>query len=192
MLVVDTNVLVYAADADSPYRVPCRDWLERQRARADAWYTTWGILYEFVRVTTHPRVMPRPWVRPRQPAPVCGAPIRRWYRAANISQAYVPQRGLDGYPLEIHASERERGQRGYNIATGNRSPHAIEFFCPNYHDRISAVQCDTLRASLLGWERCFEDGNPTLVVRLTSYIKAIVQAFQRACRHNGVSVVHRQ
>ena len=28
--------------------------------------------------------------------------------------------------------------------------------------------------------------------RPTSYIKAIAQALQRACRHNGVSVVHRQ
>ena len=61
MLVVDTNVLVYAADADSPHHAPCRDWLERQRRRADAWYTTWAILYEFLRVTTHPRVMRRPW-----------------------------------------------------------------------------------------------------------------------------------
>jgi len=61
VLVVDTNVLAYAADADSQFHAPCRDWLERQRARPDAWYTTWGILYEFLRVTTHPRVMRRPW-----------------------------------------------------------------------------------------------------------------------------------
>ena len=61
MLVVDTNVLVYAADADSPFHAACRDWLERQRGRADAWYTTWAILYEFLRVTTHPRVMRQPW-----------------------------------------------------------------------------------------------------------------------------------
>ena len=61
MLVVDTNVLVYAADADSPYHHTCRDWLDRQRARPDAWYTTWSILYEFLRVTTHQRVMRRPW-----------------------------------------------------------------------------------------------------------------------------------
>ncbi len=61
MLVVDTNVLVYAADADSPHHPACRDWLERQRGRPDAWYTTWAILYEFLRVTTHPRVMRRPW-----------------------------------------------------------------------------------------------------------------------------------
>jgi toxin-antitoxin system PIN domain toxin len=61
VLVVDTNVLVYAADADSPHHAACRRWLERRRARPDAWYTTWSILYEFLRVTTHPRVMRHPW-----------------------------------------------------------------------------------------------------------------------------------
>ncbi len=61
MLLVDTNILVYSADADSPFHASCRSWLERQRLRADAWYTTWSILYEFLRVTTHPRVMRRPW-----------------------------------------------------------------------------------------------------------------------------------
>jgi hypothetical protein len=61
VLVVDTNVLVYAADADSPFHASCHEWLERQRHRPDAWYTTWPILYEFLRVTTHPRVMRQPW-----------------------------------------------------------------------------------------------------------------------------------
>ena len=61
MLVVDTNVLVYAADEDSPFHAPCLEWLERQRERADAWYTTWPVVYEFLRVTTHPRVMRHPW-----------------------------------------------------------------------------------------------------------------------------------
>jgi toxin-antitoxin system PIN domain toxin len=61
VLAVDTNVLVYAADVDSQFHARCHTWLERQRSRPDAWYTTWGILYEFLRVTTHPRVMRRPW-----------------------------------------------------------------------------------------------------------------------------------
>jgi toxin-antitoxin system PIN domain toxin len=61
VLVVDTNILVYAADADSPFHAKARGWLEHQRVRPDAWYTTWSILYEFMRVTTHPRVMRRPW-----------------------------------------------------------------------------------------------------------------------------------
>lgn len=61
MLLVDTNILVYAANTESPFHSACRDWLERQRRRSDAWYTSWPILYEFLRVTTHPRVLPRPW-----------------------------------------------------------------------------------------------------------------------------------
>jgi len=61
VLVVDANVLVYAADEESPFHAACRKWLERRRASPDAWYTTWAILYEFLRVTTHPRVMRRPW-----------------------------------------------------------------------------------------------------------------------------------
>ena len=61
MFVVDTSVLVYAADADSQFHLACRSWLDRQRSRPDAWYTTWPIVYEFLRITTHPRVMRSPW-----------------------------------------------------------------------------------------------------------------------------------
>jgi len=60
LLLIDTNVLVYAVDTRSQFHAPCRDWVERQRPRPDAWFTTWPILYEFLRVTTHPRVMHRP------------------------------------------------------------------------------------------------------------------------------------
>lgn len=61
MFVVDTNVLVYAADQDAAEHSTCRRLLEEWRAQSGAWYTTWGICYEFLRVTTHPRVMARPW-----------------------------------------------------------------------------------------------------------------------------------
>ena len=61
MLVVDTNILVYAADSDSHWHAAARDWLDRRRERPDGWYVTWPILYEFLRVTTHPRVMRNPW-----------------------------------------------------------------------------------------------------------------------------------
>ncbi len=58
---VDTNVLVYAADRDAPDHVICRKKLERWRQQRSPWYTTWGILYEFLRVVTHPQVLRRPW-----------------------------------------------------------------------------------------------------------------------------------
>jgi toxin-antitoxin system PIN domain toxin len=61
VLVVDTNVLVYAANGTSPFHEPCSAWLQGQRKSATAWFTTWPIVYEFLRVTTHPRVLDRPW-----------------------------------------------------------------------------------------------------------------------------------
>ena len=61
MLLVDTNILVYAADIDSNFHVPCNQWLERQQRQLGAWYITWPIIYEFLRVTTHPRIKRRPF-----------------------------------------------------------------------------------------------------------------------------------
>jgi len=61
VLVVDTNILVYAADEGSQAHPEARKWLEGKRREPDAWYVTWSILYEFMRVTTHPRVMRKPW-----------------------------------------------------------------------------------------------------------------------------------
>ena len=64
MFVVDTNVLVYAADGDAPEHGRCRALLERWRGRSGAWYLTWGVCYEFLRVVTHPRVLRTPWTAP--------------------------------------------------------------------------------------------------------------------------------
>ncbi len=61
MFVVDTNVLIYAADKDSPEHARCRELLELFRAQTTPWYLTWGIVYEFLRVVTHPRVLSRPF-----------------------------------------------------------------------------------------------------------------------------------
>ena len=60
MFVVDTNILVYAADADSPAHGRSHDLLEQWRSQPSAWYVTWAIVYEFLRVVTHPRVFRRP------------------------------------------------------------------------------------------------------------------------------------
>ena len=61
MFVVDTNVVLYAADADSEFHAPCRELIERSRSQAAPWFLTWSICYEFLRVATHPRVYRNPW-----------------------------------------------------------------------------------------------------------------------------------
>jgi toxin-antitoxin system PIN domain toxin len=66
MFVVDTNVLVYALDEASPEHAKCNRLLEAWRIQPLPWYTTWAILYEFLRVVTHPRALRRP--RPMEQA----------------------------------------------------------------------------------------------------------------------------
>jgi toxin-antitoxin system PIN domain toxin len=65
MFVVDTNILVYAADEDSPFHERCRARLEEWRRQTTPWYATWGTVYEFLRVITHPRVFRQPWTGPQ-------------------------------------------------------------------------------------------------------------------------------
>lgn len=64
MFVVDTNVLVYAANRSSPYHERCSALLAEWRGQASAWYTTWPICYEFLRIVTHPRVFRPTWTAP--------------------------------------------------------------------------------------------------------------------------------
>jgi toxin-antitoxin system PIN domain toxin len=61
MFVVDTNILVYAADPDSPVQDKCFDLMEGWTRQKGAWFVTWGICYEFMRIVTHRRIFRSPW-----------------------------------------------------------------------------------------------------------------------------------
>jgi toxin-antitoxin system PIN domain toxin len=61
LLVVDTNVLIYAADRDSEFNQPCAAFLSGRESDPAPTYLTWGICYEFLRVVTHPKVFRTPW-----------------------------------------------------------------------------------------------------------------------------------
>lgn len=61
MFMVDTNVLVYAADEASEFHSVCRRLLESWRRQVAPWHLSWNVIYEFMRVTTHPRVFGTPW-----------------------------------------------------------------------------------------------------------------------------------
>lgn len=61
MFVVDTNILVHAADAESPFHQRCFESLDGWRNTSAAWFLTWPVVYEFLRVSTHPRVLRKPW-----------------------------------------------------------------------------------------------------------------------------------
>lgn len=60
--VVDTNILVYAANRDCAEHAAARAALETWLRGNIPWALTWGIVYEFLRIVTHPKVFRRPLV----------------------------------------------------------------------------------------------------------------------------------
>jgi toxin-antitoxin system PIN domain toxin len=58
--VIDTNILLYAVNSDAEEHAAAAAFVARAGGSAEQWFVTEGILYEFLRVATHPRVFPRP------------------------------------------------------------------------------------------------------------------------------------
>lgn len=60
MFVVDTNIFIYAVDKNCQEHKKCFALIEDWRKDSFPWYITWGIIYEFLRVSTHQRVFKKP------------------------------------------------------------------------------------------------------------------------------------
>lgn len=58
-------MLLYAAEVNFREHARCVELLEAWRSQETAWYLTWGIIYEFLRVSTHPKVFRTPWDAPK-------------------------------------------------------------------------------------------------------------------------------
>jgi toxin-antitoxin system PIN domain toxin len=57
---VDTNILAYAVNRDCEEHRAARTSLEAWLSGSVPWVVTWSIVYEFLRLVTHPRVFRRP------------------------------------------------------------------------------------------------------------------------------------
>ena len=60
MFVVDTNLLLYAADEYSAAQKRMRSLLREWGSSTEPWLTTWSVIYEFLRVATHRLVFTHP------------------------------------------------------------------------------------------------------------------------------------
>jgi len=136
VFVVDTNVLLYAADESSEFHAPCRSFLEGLRSGPIPWFLTWGIAYEFLRVATDPRVYPRPWSAPKahafldallsSPSARLLTPTARHAEVLAASLADVPEaRGNLLHDLHTAVLMREHGVG--RIVTRDRDFHRFAF-----------------------------------------------------------------
>ena len=112
MFVVDTNVLVYAADPDSPFHQRCRRRVESWRGQASPWYLTWSICYEFLRVCTHPQVFRRPW-----PIADCWRFLENVFGSPNIGFLLPTERHLAVLGEVVAEVPRLRGNVLHDVHT---------------------------------------------------------------------------
>ncbi|MEI6375534.1 MAG: TA system VapC family ribonuclease toxin [Actinomycetes bacterium] len=59
-MLLDANVLIYAVDSSSPHHLKCRTWLEANLNQPRRVALPWQSIGAFLRITTHPRVVPNP------------------------------------------------------------------------------------------------------------------------------------
>jgi uncharacterized protein len=60
VIVVDLNLLIYAVNEDALAHERARRWWERALSGAETVGLAWSVILGFIRLTTNPRVMPRP------------------------------------------------------------------------------------------------------------------------------------
>jgi toxin-antitoxin system PIN domain toxin len=136
VLVVDTNVLIYAVNRSAPEHERCRTKLAEWSAGATPWYLTWGIIYELLRVATHPRVFARPltvvkawaFVGGLLASPSIGLLVETARHPAVVSQLVREVPGLHGNLLhDAHTAAlmREHGVR--SIVTRDLGFHRFPF-----------------------------------------------------------------
>lgn len=60
MILIDTNILLYAANRDDERSTRAAQSLESIVNGGSNWALSWSIIYEFLRVATHTKVFPSP------------------------------------------------------------------------------------------------------------------------------------
>jgi len=136
VFVVDTNLLLYAADEDTPAHARMRGLLKQWGSSSEAWLTTWSIIYEFLRVATHRSVFSRPltfgeawgFIESLRASPSFGILIESDRHAEvvrNLAREYPRLSGSRLHDLHIAALMREHGV--VEIRTADLGFHEFRF-----------------------------------------------------------------
>ncbi len=129
-------MLIYAADRSANEHDRCRELLQSWRRSPGAWFLTWGVCYEFLRVVTHPRVLRTPWsgtaaesfLASVMAAPSLSMLVATERHAAVLSEVTRGMPGLSGnvwHDVETAVLMREHGIR--RICTRDTDFHRFSF-----------------------------------------------------------------
>jgi uncharacterized protein len=99
LILVDANLLIYAAVTDMSQHDKARNWLESALNRSPRVGLPWPSLLAFIRIVTNHRLFPQPWGIEdawRQVVDWCQAPCA-WHPQATSSHTAI----LEKYLLEV-------------------------------------------------------------------------------------------
>jgi hypothetical protein len=106
---VDANVLVYASNEAEPVHQPARELLERLAAGPEIVYLFWPAIMGYLRIVTHPSLLPRP-LGPAEAIANVGALIA-------LPHVRTPGEG-EGF-WELYLATRNGPDRGNDVSDGH-------------------------------------------------------------------------
>jgi uncharacterized protein len=83
MILVDTNLLIYATVKQMPQHEKAKTWLSGALENGPSVAIPWSVSLAYIRLLSNPRVMEKP-----VPIPDCWNQIQNWLK---LSQVWVPQ-----------------------------------------------------------------------------------------------------
>ncbi len=136
MFVIDTNLLIYAVNPDSPEHERARAAVDEWRRGSRSWFVTWGIVYEFLRITTHPAVFSRPldlptagrWLTAFLASPCAGVLVETQRHAEVLDELIGLHPRLKGNPIhDLHTAALMKEHGISEIRTADTDFHQFSF-----------------------------------------------------------------
>ena len=136
MFVVDTNLLIYAADEDSPWQERVRALLAEWGSDTQPWFITWSVIYEFLRVATHRSVFAHPlsfadawsFIESLRTSPSFGILVETERHPEVVRGLTLEYARLSGYRLhDLHIAALMKEHGVTEIRTADLSFHEFKF-----------------------------------------------------------------
>jgi uncharacterized protein len=102
MIAVDTNILVYAHRADSPWHSQALERLLSLAEGSRRWGIPWACVHEFIAIVTHPRIY-----RPPTPLATALDAVRAWTDSPMLTFLGEAEDHLDRLSSLMHTAKAE-------------------------------------------------------------------------------------
>jgi toxin-antitoxin system PIN domain toxin len=79
VILIDSNLLLYAYNSGSAHHEKAREWLEKVLRGPETIALPWAVVHAFLRISTDPRAFPRPY----SPAEAI-AFVALWFESSNV------------------------------------------------------------------------------------------------------------